>query len=245
MNKEDYLDAISKQRNIQKSLNNIYIWSKMSVLSLEEIEGNRELLNEMSTFPVPSRVPNKVVNRKTETIIEALDMARTTELYKALVVYIVSLVEPVLLEIVRLTLLYDKRRLKIKPKGSESKLEYDTIIDCGNYDEIIEVIIAKYADALGYSRPSDQLEYIEKLLSIDIDDDLWKKWVEIKASRDLIVHNNCIINKVYIEKAGDKARGEIGKDILINEEYYNDVIIVSKSLIGQIVSRITKKEKSK
>lgn len=244
MTKEEYLSAISKQRKIQSDLNDIYIWSRLAVLSLREIERNRNNLEEISSFPIPSNSPFKVVKRSTESIIETLAKARTTEFYKAMVVYVVSIVEPVLLEIVKLTLLYDKRRVKTKPRGSESKLEYDTIVDCENYNDVMNVIIAKHIDALSYSKPNDQLEYIEKLFAIKIDDDLWMKWVEIKASRDLIVHNKSIINKVYLDKSGTLARGKEGKEIVVVEDYYKELMILSKSLIGQIVSGITKKVKA-
>ena len=147
------------------------------------------------------------------------------------------------MEIVRLTLLYDKRRAKTKPKGCDGRLDYDTILECIDYDEVMAILISRHIETLSYSKPSDQLEYIEKILSISIDDDLWKNWIEIKATRDLIVHNSCIINKVYLDKAGDKARGELNKPIIIDEDYYKHVIIESKSLIGQLVSRLTKKEK--
>lgn len=91
---------------------------------------------------------------------------------------------------------------------------------------------------------NEVMEYIEKLFAIKIDDDLWMKWVEIKASRDLIVHNKSIINKVYLDKSGTLARGKEGKEIVVDEDYYKDLMILSKSLIGQIVSGITKKVKA-
>ncbi len=244
MTKEQYISAISKQRLIQSVLNNIYIWSRLAVLSLGEIEKHRDFLEKISSFSVPSKSPHKVVNRSTDNIIETLKKARTTEFYKAMVVYVVSIVEPVLLEIVRLTMQYDKRRIKTKPKGCDGKLEYDTIIDCDDYDDIMQVIIAKQIDVLSYSKPNDQLEYIEKLLSIEIDDVLWGKWIEIKASRDLIVHNKSIINKVYLDKVGKFARGTQGKEITVDEDYYKSLIVISKSLIGKIVSQITKKVKT-
>ena len=235
--------VVSKQRRIQKTLNDICIWAKLASLSLEVMEKDKGVIDVVSSFPVPSKIANKVVNRSPEAIVSTLQKARTSELYKALVVYSVSLVEPVLLEIVRLTLLFDKRRLKTKPKGCESKIDYDTIVDCDNYSEVINHIIAKYVDALGYSKLCDQLDYIEKLLGIDIDDDLWEQWIEIKATRDLIAHNNCMINNVYLDKAGTRARGELNKELVVDKGYFDNLIVVSKSLIGQIVSRILKKEK--
>lgn len=240
MNKQEYIESISKQRKIQKVLNDIYIWARFAIFSLKETEANEEAINAIPEFSVPSKVKEKKVTRKSEDILASIHKAHTTEIYKALIVYIVSLVEPVLLEVVRLTLLFDKRRLKTKPKGAERQLDYDTIIDSDNYDSVINVIISKYIDALSYSKPQEQLEYLTKLLSITINEDVWNKWIEIKATRDLIVHNSCIINRVYLDKVGASARGSLGNEIIINEDYYKEVIIVCKSITGQIVSRVVK-----
>lgn len=48
-----------------------------------------------------------------------------------------------------------------------------------------------------------QIEYFDKALGIKVDDDIWGKWVEIKARRDLWVHNAGIVNQVYIDKVRD------------------------------------------
>ena len=240
MNKEEYIEAVKGLRKAQKTLNDINIWSMFAIFSLKKIEENDEIINCISEYPVPSIVKGKTVKRKPEQVKESIHQAYTTEIYKALVVYVVSLVEPVLMEFVRLTLLYDKRRLKSKPKGCEKQLDYDTIVDCNDYDGIVNIIISKYVDALSYSKPQEQLEYLTKLLSITIDDDVWNNWIEIKATRDLIVHNSGVINRVYLEKVGASARGQIGENIVVDKDYYNHVIIIGKSLIGRIASRIIK-----
>ena len=56
----------------------------------------------------------------------------------------------------------------------------------------------------------------------------------------MIVHNSCIINRVYLDKVGASARGSLGNEIIINEDYYKEVIIVCKSITGLIVSRVVK-----
>lgn len=240
MNKEEYIEAVNGLRKVQKTLNDINIWSTFAISSLKIIEENEEMINDFSEYPVPSVIKGKKVKRKPEQVKESIHQAYTTEIYKALVVYVVSLVEPVLMEFVRLTLLYDKRRLKNKPKGCEKHLDYDTIVDCDDYDGIVNIIISKYVDALSYSKPQEQLEYLTKLLSITIDDDDWNSWIEIKATRDLIVHNSGVINRVYLEKVGTSARGQLGEKIVVDNNYYDHVIIISKSLIGSIASRIVK-----
>lgn len=245
MDKNKYLHEISKKRQVQKKLNDIYIWSTLVSLTFEGIENNQQILEKIKEFKVPSKIRGKQVRRKSDDLVETIHHARSSEIYMALIVFVISLIEPILLEIAELTLLYDNRRLKIKPKGAESKLDYDTIVDCGNYNEVLTTIISKYTSAVSYSTPKEQLEYLQKILSIKIDEDVWNDWVEIKATRDLIVHGSGIINDVYLNKAGDSARGEKGQQIVVDDKYFEKVIVVGKSLVGQIVSRIVKEEKNK
>jgi hypothetical protein len=42
---------------------------------------------------------------------------------------------------------------------------------------------------------------------------------EIKASRDVLVHNSGIVNSAYLEKAGDRARFMVGDRLDVPEPY--------------------------
>ena len=61
-----------------------------------------------------------------------------------------------------------------------------------------------------FAKPKDYIDAFRKILSINLNDDLVSDYIEIKASRDIIVHNLGEINKLYIDKAGSKARGVDG-----------------------------------
>ncbi len=87
-----------------------------------------------------------------------------------------------------------------------------------------------------FGKPSDYLDKAEKVLAIELDTDLVRSFIEIKASRDIIIHNNGVINKVYVEKAGEKRRGEVGDELAIDQDYFRQVIITLKKLSGSIQS---------
>lgn len=64
-----------------------------------------------------------------------------------------------------------------------------------------------------------------------------RAFVEIKASRDIIIHNSGLINKLYVEKAGDKSRGDAGEELVIDDAYFRHVIVTLKALAGAIQSQ--------
>ena len=58
---------------------------------------------------------------------------------------------------------------------------------------------------------------------------------------DLVVHNNCVINTLYLEKAGAKARGALGERLSVDEAYYYDSLAKLKKVSGAIKRDIEKK----
>ena len=43
--------------------------------------------------------------------------------------------------------------------------------------------------------------------------------IEIKASRDVLAHNNGIVNAIYVAKAGSRARHQEGEQLTMSEQY--------------------------
>jgi hypothetical protein len=64
------------------------------------------------------------------------------------------------------------------------------------------VVIRKQLVTVFYGSPERYFEYIENVLSIQIEKELKDTFAEIKASRDIIVHNSGIANEIYVGKRG-------------------------------------------
>lgn len=56
-------------------------------------------------------------------------------------------------------------------------------------DTIIAEIAEQRLEGLFYASPQKQVKYFDKALGLKVDDDIWGKWIEIKARRDLWIHN--------------------------------------------------------
>ncbi|CAO3941605.1 hypothetical protein [Achromobacter mucicolens] len=85
-----------------------------------------------------------------------------------------------------------------------------------------------------FAKPSEYIKKLTKVLAIPIDVGLVSDFLEIKASREIIIHNNGRINKLYVEKAGEKARGKIGDELTVDHAYFRHVIVKLKRLSGTI-----------
>ena len=87
-----------------------------------------------------------------------------------------------------------------------------------------------------FGKPADYIDKTAKVLSIEIDEDTIIDFIEIKASRDIIIHNKGVINRLYVEKAGGRRRGEAGDELVIDETYFRHVVVTLKKLSGAIQS---------
>jgi len=88
---------------------------------------------------------------------------------------------------------------------------------------LVEDEIDKELNNLSYENIESILEYFEKTLSLDqsiVSDAQQEQLGEVKATRNLLLHNTLVVNNIYIEKAGPKIRKkDIGSTIDINTAY--------------------------
>lgn len=242
MTKEETNKAIGNLRTkYQKSINDLFIWTSIAVNSLEYIL-NDEIFLSRQKYEIPSKKTDKKVNRNKESLIELITDAKDTQFNQAIFSYVVAQMEAFFQEVLLLILSFDNKKLSTKINGIDhlKKIDVLEIINRGSYESIIESIIEKELMSLFYSRPDLQFEYLEAVTDITLENNLKNKWVEFKASRDLIVHNSGKINQLYIKKAGTLARGVNGDDIIVDSEYLKNSLTTIKSIVGTTCSQIQK-----
>ena len=59
---------------------------------------------------------------------------------------------------------------------------------------------------------------------------------EMKAARDLLIHNLGIVNKTDLDKAGTKARYAVGDKVVIDSLYFGDCCVLAKKLVDDVTA---------
>ena len=95
--------------------------------------------------------------------------------------------------------------------------------------------------SLFYDRPARFFQYIEQVLSIELPNELRESYAELKATRDLLVHNSGQVNEVYVQKTKQRARGRLGQEIPLGEEYFAGAVHVMKSLVSSLCTQCLRK----
>jgi hypothetical protein len=101
------------------------------------------------------------------------------------------------------------------------QLGFGTVLSAPNLEAVTAAVVGEELNKLKYQRVEEWFRYLERLVKLGVPTpDQVEAIAEIKASRDLLVHNKGVINWVYLSKAGPRARGREGELIVISESYH-------------------------
>ena len=193
----------------QAFLNDTYLWVNMAIKAIDDLPGD-ELV-----FEVPS-----AKNSERQRSIRRIDREKLVnrivnkDIYNSAYVMMISSLEDYFNKIMKVLLIYDNNRIKYHMNGINMQSEINIIDFLNNSkEEMIEKIIDQKVDNLFYASPKKQLEYLDGALGITICEDSWYKWIEYKARRDVIIHNNGIINDVYLSKVNGYGKFINGEEV--------------------------------
>ena len=144
---------------------------------------------------------------------------------------LVALLEDYLLNLRRLWLRQDLGFLNKK------QMALAEIRGLPNKDAIVDRFIEKELRDFAYDRPSQWFERMEESVKLGCPNrDEIGAIAEIKATRDVIIHNRGIANWTYCDKAGSHSRYSVGQSVEIPDDYQE----VSWALIKKIIGDMTK-----
>jgi hypothetical protein len=123
---------------------------------------------------------------------------------------------------------------------NERSISFRDFYHASSKERVIDEIIEREIIGILYKNPRDVIHFIyRKFLGKNYCDSLTHDMIaglaELKALRDVLEHNDGRINKPYLEKAGDKKRGNDGESIEISD----DILLESYELLTQMMEIIS------
>lgn len=216
-------------------LNDAWIFTGLLQPELKERANTLRLSKSMEKkpYPVPKGSGTVISRRRDEDIGLIFSAQHQRGVFETNIISMVSRAEAFIQDAIAIVTIAFPAKIALLDKGG---IPLDLFLECDDRDDVIRRFVALKCESLMFGKPSDYLDKAEKVLAIELDTDLVRSFIEIKASRDIIIHNNGVINKVYVEKAGEKRRGEVGDELAIDQDYFRQVIITLKKLSGSIQS---------
>lgn len=104
------------------------------------------------------------------------------------------------------------------------QVEFETILDAPDKEALVTLVVAREVNEVLYKKPADWFVYLESKVKLGCPTpDEIDRLTEAKAARDVLAHNQGIANKLYLAKAGSRARCAEGDRIEVPEPYHREI----------------------
>jgi len=228
----------SLQIGLVRELNDFHIFLSQAAPVLKEA---REPLAASThkkdrRYFVPASGRTKFAKRSDKELKAIYDRFLNSGLYEAFLIASISSFESFLLKVLRIIVSDYPGKLSISVQGVNSckTAPVATVFDAASLEEAQEVIIADHLSGVFYAQPKAYLEYSKKVIGIEDEDEAFEHYLEMKATRDLLVHNGGVVNSTYLAKAGLHARGKMGKKLVVDSTYFDQGVAALKRMSGII-----------
>ena len=116
----------------------------------------------------------------------------------------------------------------------------DTLIDESLSHKLISLIIEDYLISIGYGKLEDFLSIFCDLLNISKVDNYYEGLNEKKERRNLLLHNNLVVNNKYIQNT-KCSPNQRGKQLNVSVDYVLDTINCMLKILSDLKSKIDSK----
>jgi len=129
---------------------------------------------------------------------------------------LVTIIEALLGDIVRIIILKYPNKI-----GSKRSVKSIDVLNCESIEEIHLKIANCILNELSYKSPTDFAEESRKILSVNLlECPAYHRYIEVKATRDIHIHNLGIVNELYLSKASTHVRAQLGEYLPVTIPYY-------------------------
>ena len=143
------------------------------------------------------------------------------------------------------TLEYYLKEFPEKMEFKDSPFTTEQVVGATFTKELWEIKAQSLVQSKMYQDVTNVLKYFLTTLSINdcpLNQPQIDKLIELKQSRNLLLHADLVVNALYLEKAGPAARGKRrGQRLSIDNTYIGDCLVTLKFFIVEIERRLVAK----
>ena len=117
----------------------------------------------------------------------------------------------------------------------DQKLSFSIVVEATDLDSVKREVVSRRLNELKYEQLREWFKSLDKMVDLGCPtQDEIAQLSEIKASRDVLVHNHGIVNATYERKAGTFSRFNLGQKLEISSDYHRE----AWELIRKVVSDV-------
>lgn len=120
------------------------------------------------------------------------------------------------------------------------------IISANSNDELIDRAARTVLNKMMYAKPNDYIKGLAEILSIETTglEKEWPVFVELKTRRDLGVHNNWVVNEIYLRKLREtniSSSHKMGDQLIPDFIYLEQATITCSDLVKKMADLLAEK----
>ncbi|HYC50109.1 MAG TPA: hypothetical protein VEB19_03270 [Gemmatimonadaceae bacterium] len=171
------------------------------------------------SFPVgykPDRTTIQSERKYTkEELIQRYEFLAIRQLSINEIIQFVTIVDAMLSDVLRAVVSRYPHKL-----GGKRTVTVQAVLESGSLEEVHLRATDSLINELSYKSPSEFADTFEELVGVNLlECPSFHRYVEIKASRDIFIHNRGIANAVYARKAGSHLRVQVGSVLPADSQY--------------------------
>ncbi len=117
----------------------------------------------------------------------------------------------------------------------KKQVELSFVLNAPDKAAVLSMVIDRELNEWKYERLAEWFARLQRLVNLGCPTaDEIENLAEIKAARDVLVHNNGIANAIYIAKAGRCARARDGDELEFPEQYHRDSWRIIRKVVEEL-----------
>lgn len=130
-------------------------------------------------------------------------------------------------------------------KSSKKQISYDRLLEFGSFDALVEFIASRELNELSYKSIKDQADYYRDRFGVALEDSgvPISELIELRAARNLLVHNNGVVNHIYLELVPSSTY-KAGDDVTVDTSYFDKAAKSLEAVAAFIAAKLIEKHAS-
>jgi hypothetical protein len=162
--------------------------------------------------------------------------------YRMLFVYLVALFDAFLADIF-------SEIVRARPhilRTSKKQITYDKLLEFNSFDALVNFIVSREMNELSYKPILDQVKYYRERFGVGIEESGIEvsELIELKATRNLLMHNNGVVNHIYMELVPDGAY-KLGEEVKVDVSYFDKALKSLETVADFITEKLIEKHGGK
>lgn len=221
---DSFGDRLNKRIELARGI--LFQQGEMAQLTFQSFQKYVQNINESEeqtitiTYPIGFKPDNTTLDTtciySKQELINRYDYLGLNQLPINGIYQLVTTIEALLGDILRITLIEFPQKI-----SNKRKVDVDIILEASSIDEIKFSVVNAVINELSYKSPRDFAEEFNKFIGVNLlEKPIFHRYIELKATRDIYIHNQGIANEIYLAKADTLARVKQNQHLPVTIHYF-------------------------